>query len=170
MPWEGRGTQLQGEKLRSPAVQAGLTTWGGWCKESGVQPCPFLRALGVSYSVCGYLGLAAEIRPPPLLGPLINSLGGRRGGGNSQAGCPAFSWSHTKGYAQRAWLCWCQGGAGSGSHPQVGLLAGRRSRRVQIHWLPAWCGSRWSLGTRAHCPHGHGSGLPRHTARPEAAR
>lgn len=27
MPWQGRGTQLQGEKLRSPAVQEGLTTW-----------------------------------------------------------------------------------------------------------------------------------------------
>lgn len=50
------------------------------------------------------------------------------------------------------------------------VLAGRRSQRVQTRWLPAWYGSRWSLGTQAHCPHGHGSGLPLRTAQLAWAR
>ena len=36
MPWQGKwGTQLQEEKLTSPAVHAGLTTWGVGRTESG---------------------------------------------------------------------------------------------------------------------------------------
>lgn len=107
VPWQGRQTQLQRQKLTHPAVEAESTSRGGGRKSwgSSLAPC---------FSVCGYLSLATETRWPSLSCHLVNNLGESNRGILDQDD-PMLSWPHAKGHTHRAGLCLCQSGAWSGS-------------------------------------------------------